>query len=65
MKVKQAVLDNVIQTIAGVVVGVSVPLAASHPDWAPYIAVADGAIAFVMGKMYPKWNEAAFSGEQV
>lgn len=54
------VLDNLIQAAAGVVVAVTIPLAAKFPDAAPYLAIGAGAVTFVMGKMYPDWNQGMF-----
>ena len=60
---KKLLLDNMIQTVAGVVCAVAVPLAAKFPEAAPYIGIGVGAIAFFMGKMYPDWNQGFFKAK--
>lgn len=54
------VLDNVIQAVAGVVVAAAIPLAAQFPSAAPYLAIGAGAVTFVVGKMYPGWDQGMF-----
>lgn len=60
MGIKQFVLDNLVQGVAGTLCALAVPLAVQFPGAAPYITVIAGGIAFTVGKFYPAWNQGWF-----